>query len=147
MTVVVRAFDKLVAAFNAAGSGWIFIMMLLLTTDVVCRAAFNAPIKGIPLLIEMSMLVIVFMQLPSAIRADRLTRSDVLLARLLRKNPSVGLPLKAVYDCLGVFLMIIVFWYTLPVFFKVWERNTYDGLEGDFALPTWPFKLLSLIHI
>ena len=42
MTVVVRAFDKLVAAFNAAGSGWIFIMMLLLTTDVVCRAAFNA---------------------------------------------------------------------------------------------------------
>ena len=145
MTVVVRAFDKLVAAFNAAGSGWIFIMMLLLTTDVVCRAAFNAPIKGIPLLIEMSMLVIVFMQLPSAIRADRLTRSDVLLARLLRKNPSVGLPLKAVYDCLGVFLMIIVFWYTLPVFFKVWERNTYDGLEGDFALPTWPFKLLVLV--
>ena len=145
MTVVVRTFDKLVAAFNAAGSGWIFIMMLLLTTDVVCRAAFNAPIKGIPLLIEMSMLVIVFMQLPSAIRADRLTRSDVLLARLLRKNPSVGLPLKAVYDCLGVFLMIIVFWYTLPVFFKVWERNTYDGLEGDFALPTWPFKLLVLV--
>ena len=145
MTVVVRSFDKLVAAFNAAGSGWIFIMMLLLTTDVVCRAAFNAPIKGIPLLIEMSMLVIVFMQLPSAIRADRLTRSDVLLARLLRKNPSVGLPLKAVYDCLGVFLMIIVFWYTLPVFFKVWERNTYDGLEGDFALPTWPFKLLVLV--
>ena len=114
MTVVVRSFDKLVAAFNAAGSGWIFIMMLLLTTDVVCRAAFNAPIKGIPLLIEMSMLVIVFMQLPSAIRADRLTRSDVL-------------------------------WYTLPVFFKVWERNTYDVLEGDFALPTWPFKLLVLV--
>ena len=62
MSAVVRLFDKLVAAFNAAGSGWIFVMMVLLTTDGVCRAAFNAPIKGIPLLIEMSMLVIVFME-------------------------------------------------------------------------------------
>jgi len=145
MATVVRVFDKTVAAFNATGSGWIFVMMVLLTTDVVCRAAFNSPIKGIPLLIEMSMLVIVFMQLPSAIRADRLTRSDVLLARLLKNNPSVGVPLRAVYDGLGVFLMIIVFWYTLPVFFKVWNRNTQEGLEGDFALPTWPFKLLVLI--
>ncbi|MEC7489423.1 MAG: TRAP transporter large permease subunit [Pseudomonadota bacterium] len=145
MATVVRVFDKTVAAFNATGSGWIFVMMVLLTTDVVCRAAFNSPIKGIPLLIEMSMLVIVFMQLPSAIRADRLTRSDVLLARLLKNNPSVGVPLRAVYDGLGVFLMIIVFWYTLPVFFKVWGRNTQEGLEGDFALPTWPFKLLVLI--
>jgi len=145
MKTVVRLFDKLVAAFNATGSGWIFIMMVLLTTDVVCRAAFNAPIKGIPLLIEMSMLVIVFMQLPSAIRADRLTRSDVLLARLLKNRPSIGVPLRAIYDCLGVFLMVIVFWYTLPVFFKVWQRNTYEGLEGDFALPTWPFKILVIV--
>ena len=58
MATVVRVFDKTVAAFNATGSGWIFVMMVLLTTDVVCRAAFNSPIKGIPLLIEMSMLVI-----------------------------------------------------------------------------------------
>ena len=145
MSAVVRLFDKLVAAFNAAGSGWIFVMMVLLTTDVVCRAAFNAPIKGIPLLIEMSMLVIVFMQLPSAIRAERLTRSDVLLARLLKNRASIGVPLKAIYDCLGVFLMVIVFWYTLPVFVKVWERNTHEGLEGDFALPTWPFKLLVIV--
>tara|TARA_Y100000588_G_scaffold174210_1_gene188203 strand:+ start:107 stop:2020 length:1914 start_codon:yes stop_codon:yes gene_type:complete len=145
MSAAVRLFDKLVAAFNAAGSGWIFVMMVLLTTDVVCRAAFNAPIKGIPLLIEMSMLVIVFMQLPSAIRAERLTRSDVLLARLLKNRASIGVPLKAIYDCLGVFLMVIVFWYTLPVFVKVWERNTHEGLEGDFALPTWPFKLLVIV--
>ena len=85
------------------------------------------------------------MQLPSAIRAERLTRSDVLLARLLKNRASIGVPLKAIYDCLGVFLMVIVFWYTLPVFVKVWERNTHEGLEGDFALPTWPFKLLVIV--
>ena len=38
-----------------------------------------------------------------------------------------------------------VVFYTLPTFVKVWERDTFEGLEGDFALPSWPFKLLILL--
>ena len=41
--------------------------------------------------------------------------------------------------------MVVVFLYTLPSFEKVWQRNTFEGLEGDFAVPSWPFKLLILI--
>ena len=142
---VARLFDRLIAGFNAAGSSWIFVMMALLTSDVVCRALFNSPIKGVPLLIELSMVVIVFMQLPSAIRSGRLTRSDILLARLVKRRPSIGITMRTIYDALGVILMIIIFIYTWPTFFKVFERGTHEGLEGDFALPTWPFKLLILV--
>ncbi len=139
-----RALDALISVFNAGGSAWIFCIMILLCADVLGRAAFNAPIDGVPLLIALSIVVIVFLQLPAAIRAGRLTRSDALLSRLLDRRPSIGLSLRAFYDGLGALVMGAVVFYTLPTFVKVWERDTFEGLEGDFALPSWPFKLLIL---
>jgi C4-dicarboxylate transporter DctM subunit len=144
-SIVVRTFDGLVSVFNAGGSAWIFCIMLLLSADVFGRFLFNAPIDGVPLLVELSILMIVFLQLPAAIRSGRLTRSDILLARLLDKQRSLGLTLHTVYDALGLFLMAVVFYYTVPTLVKVWQRGTYEGLEGDFALPSWPFKLLILV--
>ena len=144
-TVAARVFDGLVSLFNAGGSVWIFVIMSLLSADVLSRALFNAPINGVPLLIQLSILMIVFLQLPAAIRSGRLTRSDILLAGLLERRPSLGLTLKAAYDALGIFLMGAVFYYTVPSFVSVWERNTFEGVEGDFSLPSWPFKLLILV--
>lgn len=140
-----RLFDGVVSLFNGGGSIWIFCLMTILCVDVISRAVFLAPINGVPLLVELSILVIMFMQLPAAIRSGRLTRSDILLARLLRDRPSLGLCLRALYDALGIALMVVVFVYTLPTFNKVWRRDTFEGLEGDFALPGWPFKLLILV--
>lgn len=140
-----RLFDVVVSLFNGGGSIWIFCLMTILCADVISRAAFNAPINGVPLLVELSILVIMFMQLPAAIRSGRLTRSDILLARLIRERPSLGLSLRSLYDMLGIALMVVVFVYTLPTFNKVWRRDTFVGLEGDFALPGWPFKLLILV--
>ena len=140
-----RLFDSLVSAFNAAGSVWIFCIMSLLCADVAGRYFFNTPIKGVPLLVKMSILMIVFLQLPSAIRSGRLTRSDILLARLLRDRRSIGLTLRSVYDLAGIVLMGFVFVYTVPRLQSVWMHDTYVGLEGDFALPSWPFKTLVLV--
>lgn len=140
-----RLFDGIVSVFNGGGSIWIFGLMSILCADVIGRALFNTPINGVPLLVQLSILVIMFMQLPAAIRSGRLTRSDILLARLLRDRPSIGLTLRTIYDALGLVLMVFVFLYTLPTFQKVWQRDTFEGLEGDFALPSWPFKLLILV--
>ncbi len=140
-----RGFDAVVSLFNAGGSLWIFLLMIMLSADVFSRAVFNAPINGVPLLVELSILVIVFMQLAAAIRSGRLTRSEILLANLLEKRPTLGLTLQAAFDVLGLFVMGLLFYYTVPTFIKVVERSTFVGVEGDFALPSWPFKLLILI--
>jgi C4-dicarboxylate transporter DctM subunit len=142
--IAARAFDFVVTLFNAGGSVWIFAIMTLLCSDVLARFLFNSPIKGIPLLVELSILMIVFLQLPAAIRSGRLTRSDIMLAGLIERRPSLGITLRVVYDALGIFMMATVFYYTVPTFVKVWNRDTFEGLEGDFALPSWPFKLLIL---
>ena len=97
-----RIFDGVVSIFNAGGSLWIFVLMILLSADVLSRGLFAAPINGVPLLVELSILMIVFMQLAAAIRSGRLTRSEVLIAKLLEKRPSIGITLRMCYDGLGM---------------------------------------------
>jgi tripartite ATP-independent transporter DctM subunit len=141
------AFDILIMALNAAGTVWIFVIMVLINADVFARYLFNRPINGVPLVIELSIVAIVFLQLTAALREGRLTRSDVLLGRLLTKRPQLGLALQAIYHALGAALMGILFFYSVPLFEKAWRRGTYTGVEGDFTIQIWILKLLILIGV
>ncbi len=142
---VIGAFDWLITVLNAIGTVWIFMLMVAINADVFSRFLFNAPISGVPLIIEMSIIAIVFLQISAALRGGRFTRSEVLIAKLLHRRPQLGYSLQAVYHAAGAVLMTLLFVYSEPFFEKVWRRNTYAGLEGDFTLPEWPLKLLILL--
>ncbi|NQV57059.1 MAG: TRAP transporter large permease subunit [Rhodospirillales bacterium] len=138
-------FDATISGLNAIGSAWIFVIMALINIDVFSRLLFNRPISGVPLIIEMSIIVIVFLQLAAALRRGRMTRSDVVIGRLLDNRPATGHLLQGVYHLAGFVLMILLIQYSLPLFSKAWRRGTYAGLEGDFTLPIWPIKLLIVV--
>ena len=142
---VVAVFDSVVTALNAIGTAWIFVIMLFINADVWSRAAFNLPISGIPLIIEMSIIAIVFLQLTAALRGGRLTRSDVLIGRVLKKRPQLGHSLQSIYHLAGATMMVVLYIYSEGLFLKAWQRETYAGVEGDFTLQIWPLKLLILI--
>ena len=140
-------FDALISALNAIGTVWIFVLMLLINADVLSRYLFNYPINGVPLIIELSIVAIVFLQLAAALREGRMTRSDVMIGRLLTQRPVLGLSLQAIYHALGALLMGILFLYSVPLFEKAWRRNTYVGVEGDFTIRVWILKLVILVGI
>ena len=142
---VVAVFDSVVTALNAIGTAWIFVIMLFINADVWSRAAFNLPISGIPLIIEMSIIAIVFLQLTAALRGGRLTRSDVLIGRVLKKRPQLGHSLQSIYHLAGATMMAVLYIYSEGLFLKAWRRETYAGVEGDFTLPIWPLKFLILV--
>ena len=142
---VMAAFDGLISVLNAIGTVWIFVLMVAINADVFSRFLFNAPISGVPLVVEMSIIAIVFLQISAALRGGRMPRSDVLIAKLLKQRPQLGFSLQAVYHATGVVLMAVLFIYSEPFLEKAWRRDTYAGLEGDFTLPVWPLKLLILI--
>lgn len=144
-TVLGRAFDMFVRILNAFGTIWICLIMFLLNADVFMRYVFNAPIRGVPLVITMSVIVIVFLQLPDALRERRVTRNDALIGSLLKRRPVIGYSLQAFYHLGGVALLAILFWYSVPLFGKAWDLNSYSGARGDFTIPDWPLKLLILI--
>jgi len=142
-----KLFDGLVSALNAIGTLWIFVIMVLINTDVFSRFLFNFPIKGVPLIIEFSIVAIVFLQLAAALRGERMTRSDVLIGRLLERRPQLGLSLQAIYHAAGAVLMTLLFFYSVPLFEKAWRLNTYAGVEGDFTIQVWMLKLTVLVGI
>ena len=106
---LIGIFDWIVTVLNAAGTAWIFVIMVLINTDVFARFLFNRPISGVPLIIEMSIIAIVFLQLAAALRGGRVTRSDVLIGRLLVHRPQLGYTLQAFYHLAGVALKVIQF--------------------------------------
>lgn len=137
-------FDRLVSLMNAVGTGWILVIMLLVNLDVFSRYLFNYPISGVPLMVTMSIIGIVFLQLAAALRGGRLTRSAVFIEKLLAARPVAGHSLQAIYHLGGVTLMALIVTHTWPMFLKEFVRGTYDGIEGVFTLPVWPVKLLVL---
>jgi TRAP-type mannitol/chloroaromatic compound transport system permease small subunit len=140
-----RGFEGLVAAINAVGTVWIFILMVLINTDVFMRFLFNAPVLGVPLIISMSIIGIVFLQLPDALRNDRFIRNDALLSRMLERQPKVGHSMELVYNLAGALFMALLVWYEWPFLVSNWVENTYAGNEGDFTVPVWPLTLMVLI--
>ncbi len=144
-TIAGDLFTKLVAGLNGVGTAWIFVMMILINLDVFMRYLFNAPVRGVPLVITMSIIGIVFLQMSDALRAGRFTRSDVMIGVLLRRRPRVGHWLQLSYNAMGAILMVILFGYSIPFLEKAWISQSYAGNEGDFTLPEWPVKLVIVI--
>lgn len=134
-----RAFDRLVVGMNAAGSVWILLLILLVSADALGRSFFLHPIVGTTELVTLSIVGIVFMQLPDTIRGGRLTRSDSMLAILPARASAA---LQAVFCLLGAAFMALGLWGSVPLLAEAVERNHWIGNEGVFTAPVWPVKTI-----
>ncbi|MCW5771505.1 MAG: TRAP transporter large permease subunit [Rhodospirillaceae bacterium] len=140
-----RCFVLALSGLNGLGTAWIFVMMVLINADVIARAAFNAPIRGVPLIISLSIIAIVFLQLPDALRNGRLTRNEVVLSRLEARRSEWVHPLQALFHLAGVGMMIVVLIYGTPLLEKAWKSEAYFGNLGDFTFAEWPIKFVVLV--
>jgi TRAP-type mannitol/chloroaromatic compound transport system permease small subunit len=140
-----RLFDMVISGINAVGTMWIFVLMVLINSDVFMRYVFNAPLTGVPLIISMSIIGIVFLQLPDALRNGRFIRNNALLSRMLEQHPKVGHWMETAYNFAGFVFMAILSWYEWPFLADNWKEGTYAGNEGDFTLPVWPLTLMVVV--
>lgn len=145
MPLPVRVFDTVLSGMNAIGTLWIFLLMLLVNSDVLGRVLFNHPIDGVNEMIELSIVGIVFLQLGDATRAGRLTRSDGLFFLLLERRPAIGHALGAIFDLLGAVFMGLILWGSWPRLVEAWRDNQYTGNIGVFTAPTWPIKAIIVV--
>ena len=140
-----RWLDGLTSALNLCGSALILAIMVLICADIIGRSAFEAPISGVPEMVTLSIVAIVFLQAPQAVRMSRLTRSDAFPDFLAARAPRIAGLLEALYDLLGLLIMGAVLQASWPLFLKAWKRDTFVGAVGDFMAPVWPVKLIILI--
>ena len=145
MGIAERLYAALLSTLSAIGTAWIMVIMILINADVVGRYIFNAPIRGIPTIVSMSIIGIVFFQLPECIRSGRLTRNEVIIGPLLGRKSPTGYSLQSAFYMVGAILMFLIVLYTLPLFEKAWELQSYVGNRGDFAFLDWPIVLIVLL--
>ena len=91
----------LVEGLNAVGTLCIFAVMILINLDILGRFAFSSPVPGVKEMVELSIVGIVFLQLPHTLRVGRIMRSDAAFNQLLARFPRVAHVLSALYNLTG----------------------------------------------
>ena len=137
--------DRLTMGLNVLGTLLILVLMILINSDVIGRGVFLSPVSGVPELVSMSIVAIVFLQVGQAFRMGRFTRTDALINILERRAPRFRSGLELLYSAAGFFIIGALLNASYPLFIKAWDRNTFVGTVGDFIAPIWPVKLVILI--
>lgn len=138
-------FGRFEAALAAIGTGWILVLMVLICADVAGRAAFNAPILGVPEMVQFSIVGIVFLQLPLTLRGGGLTRSDLLLGALARARPRIAHAVQLVFDLTGAALLAVVALTTWPLARAAFANRDFFGSTGVVQIPTGPLKAIIIL--
>jgi TRAP-type C4-dicarboxylate transport system permease small subunit len=140
-----RGVDLVTMALNVVGTLLIVALMILVNADVIGRTAFLSPISGVPEIVSMSIVAIVFLQIAQAFRMGSFTRTDAFLKLFARRSPRLRHALELVYTLAAIALVWFLFQASFPLFLRSWTRDTYIGTIGDFTAPIWPVKLIILI--
>mgnify|MGYP002622558444 CR=1 FL=1 len=129
-------------AANAAGTFVVVLLVAVVNYDIIARGLFNRPFLGAVEVVQFSMVLIVFLQLPDVIRVGRLTRSDGFLGLLCRRRPPAGRLLSRFIDLVSAGFMVLIAVSMWPEFLEMWESRDYFGVPGVFTAPWWPVKLV-----
>lgn len=132
---------------NALGTLWILALMVLINVDVLGRNLLSMPLRGVPELVALSIVGIVFLQLADTLRVGRFTRADVLLDRLARTSPRACDALHATYHLVGAALLVVILWASWAPLVDAVRIREYVGAIGDFQAPVWPIRLITLLGL
>lgn len=137
-----RLADLLAVSANIVGTLVVLALVAVVNFDVVARGVFNAPFLGAVEVVQFSMVLIVFLQLPDVARVDRLTRSDGFLVVIGRRMPGLTQALARAIDTVSAIFMALIAIAIWPEFTEMWHTKDYFGVPGVFTAPWWPIKLV-----
>ncbi len=135
--------DRLAApcrALAAAGSLLILALVVLVDLDILGRELLARPVRGVSELLALSIVAILFLQLPETLRAGRLPRSELLLDRLRGTRPRLHGLVEAAVHLAGAGLMMLLAVVSVPGLLEAWREELYVGAAGDFTAPIWPVR-------
>lgn len=136
--------DGIAITANAVGTLVVLVLVMVVNYDMGARNLLNAPFNGAIEVVQFSMVLIVFLQLPDVARVGRLTRSDGFLLVIGGNYPVLEKWLRRLINLISAVFMTLVAYAIFPEFLKMWESNDFFGVPGVFTAPWWPIKLTIL---
>lgn len=144
---IARLWRLVVESLAVLGTVMIGVLMVIICADIVFRNLLGA---SLPLVSELGALVlvmIVYLQLATTVRADRLARTEIFLPPFKRRFPRSGAILAAVFDLVGAAMLGLIAWSTVRIVEKDFASGEFIGVTGIATLPTWPFRALILLGV
>ncbi len=137
---VAMVLSRTAMAANAIGTIVVLLLVVAVNADVVARGVFSAPFRGTVEVVQFSMVLIVFLQLPDVVRVDRLTRSDGFLLVLAGRHPRIAGWLWRIVDGVSAVMMALIAIAMWPEFVDAWVHDEFFGTPGIFTAPWWPVR-------
>ena len=134
------AANGIATAANVAGTLVVLALVAVVNFDVIARIGFNTPFLGAVEVVQFSMVLIVFLQLPDVVRVGRLTRSDGFLTVLGGRHPRFADGLSRVVDGASAVMMGLIAIAMWPEFVDAWLHDDFFGTPGIFTAPWWPVR-------
>lgn len=129
------------AGLNAVGSVWVAAITVLVCADILGRLLFQYPLVGVPEIVKVSIVAIVWLQIPHTLKTGGHLRSDVVTRFLSSRN-------RALVDLFAYVLGAIIFgllvysgWDTM---IQAWEMGEFEG-ELPVRVPTYPLRSIVLL--
>ena len=127
---------RLVRVLLAFAALLIFALSFLVVADVIGRGLFNAPVKGTPEIVSMSIVIICFLLAGYAVQSGSMINADVFVSLFGVRGHAFAQLLSAV---LGILLFGIIVWGSFEPTLHAWMSGEYEG-EGALRIPVWPAR-------
>ncbi len=128
-------------AIHILSSIWVFLLALLILADVFGRILFLSPIPGTKEILQNSVIMVTFLQLPLAIFSGSMLRTTLLVEYM---PPVVKKLLRTLCYLLGFALFAALAYSTVPEAFEALRLGEFEGV-GRVRFYTWPFRFLIAI--
>ncbi len=141
LSYLLLVFNRIIEALNAIGTVWVAAMMVLICGDIFGRALFNSPIIGVPEIVRVSVVGIVWLQMAYTLKIGGHLRSNIILDRL-------SINWQHIIEVLGCILGILVFslaaYTSWDVMIEGWRIKEFEG-ELPVRVPVYPIRTIVLI--
>lgn len=117
---------------------WVFTLALVILVDVFGRVLFLAPLPGTKEILQNSVILVTFLQIPLAIYSGSMLRTTLLTDAL---PPAAQRILRSFAYVLGLALFVAIAYASLPEAFEALHLGEYEG-EGSLRIYTWPIRFL-----
>ncbi len=145
MNTVTTIFRRLIQWMNGAGVVWVFALTFLICADITGRTLFDSPLQAVPEIVALSLIACVFLQLAFAVHGGRLTRADILLSQIRRRNAGVAGGLERFFAIAGALVLLAMTAGAWPDFLRAFRTSEFVGVEGIYTLPIMPIKFIVVL--
>lgn len=140
-----RFWNRGVDGLAALGTIMIVFLMVIIVADVVARNTMGASLPLIAELGALSVVLIVFLQLGTAVRNDRLAATEFFLDAVSVRRPAAAAIIRAVWDLAGAAVCAGIAWSSWFILWRDVEHREFIGVIGVMTMPTSPFRALIFV--